>query len=39
MKNLNRYFFTFVLIFSFEIVSQESSDGEPTDNSRFASTS
>ena len=30
MKNLNKYFLTFVLIFSFEIVSQESSDGEPT---------
>ena len=30
MKNLNRYFLTFILLFSFEIVSQESSDGEPT---------
>ena len=30
MKNLNKYFLTFVFIFSFEIVSQESSDGEPT---------
>ena len=30
MKNLNKYFLTLVLIFSFEIVSQESSDGEPT---------
>ena len=30
MKNLNRYFLTFVLLFSFEIVSQESTDGEPT---------
>ena len=29
MKNLNKYFLTFVL-YSFEIVSQESSDGEPT---------
>ena len=30
MKNLNKFLFTFVFIFSFEVVSQESSDGEPT---------